>query len=389
MREQHDTKLLESMMRTASERLEAPAREIKAASDRRTQEVSAQAHKDVVAADASASTALIRAQGLRTAMVLLAIATLVVAIGIAARLALGPEAKRLTDFVTLPSPAQTTAASPEAIWLSIPQPSGNSDAEEAIITTNFSLFRSKNIRIDQRSYVIKAGHHFAKGTDTQFEHAWCYTQIEAGGILVSVELGTKLPSSAPAAGVPTSAEMNTTGLGSDGHRKLFNACPWIDGNPDLTNVPTPTVSNSYLFTGDVTPESVNQLIAAVKRGANMIEFNSPGGSLIDAIRGYQALKTANVQTLVTAECASACSVLFLAGQQRAVQPAAKLGVHQWRSIKQPADEAEAQSLSGALVALFKDAGVSEEFFIAGSQASSSSMHWLTMHELRNWGVVTI
>ena len=121
----------------------------------------------------------------------------------------------------------------------------------------------------------------------------------------------------------------------------------------------------------------------------MIEFNSPGGSLNDAIRGYQALKTANVQTLVTGECASACSVLFLAGQQRAVQPAARLGVHQWRSVKQPADEAEAQSLSGALVALFKDAGVSEEFFIAGSRAPSSSMYWLTMHELRNWGVVTI
>ena len=116
MREQHDTKFLEQMMRTASERLETPAREIKAASDRRTQEVSAQAHKDVVAADASASTALIRAQGLRTATVLLAIAALVVAIGIAARLALDSEGRRLAEFVSLPPPAQTTAASPQAIW---------------------------------------------------------------------------------------------------------------------------------------------------------------------------------------------------------------------------------------------------------------------------------
>ena len=41
-----------------------------------------------------------------------------------------------------------------------------------------------------------------------------------------------------------------------------------------------------------------------------------------------------------------------------------------------------------LVALFKEAGVSEEFFVAGASTGASDMYWLTRSELRDWGVTT-
>ncbi|MDP2520470.1 hypothetical protein [Shimia thalassica] len=150
----------------------------------------------------------------------------------------------------------------------------------------------------------------------------------------------------------------------------------------------PAVSNSYHFTGDVTAASVDKMIAALKNGARTVAFDSPGGLINEAMRGYAELRNAGVTTVVSGECASACSILFLDGTERDIQPMARLGVHQWSSVSDPTHESEAQLLSGMLVALFKEAGVSEEFFVVGASTGASDMYWLTRSELRDWGVTT-
>ncbi|MDP2580050.1 hypothetical protein Q8W37_08915 [Shimia thalassica] len=385
MREQHDTQLLEQVIRANAQRLEAPAKELRAASDRRNQEVSAQAHSDVAAADSSASTALIRAQAYRAVMVLLAMSVLAIAIGFAIWLVLGAETERQAQ---LPAPAIETPA-PAAIWPNMPPPAAR-DEDGSIVTTNFSLFRTKEMQLGNRELEVEAGHHFDKGTDTQFKHAWCYTDIRENGVIINVVLGHKKPDQFPERRLPTSQELDKTGLSLNDHLELFNACPWLDGNPDLaaSSLSAPAVSNSYHFTGDVTAASVDKMIAALKNGARSVAFDSPGGLINEAMRGYAELRNAGVTTVVSGECASACSILFLGGTERDIQPMARLGVHQWSSVSHPTHESEAQLLSGMLVALFKEAGVSEEFFVAGASTGASDMYWLTRSELRDWGVTT-
>ncbi|MEQ9694121.1 ATP-dependent Clp protease proteolytic subunit [Shimia sp. SDUM112013] len=384
MREQHDTHLLEQVIRANAERLEAPARELRAASDRRSQEISAKAHQDVTAADSGAQTALIRAQTHRAVMVLLALSAFVLALGFAAWLVLGPVNREQALAPAASPPA------PTAIWPNMPLPGAGTDGEGNVVTTNFSLFRTKHMTLGGRTLDVEAGHHFDKGTDTQFKHAWCYTDIRENGVIINVVLGNKKPNQPPERRLPTSQELDRTGLSLDDHLRLFNACPWLDGNPDLAAAPSvmPATKGSYRFTGDVTAANVDKMIAAVNDGVRAVSFDSPGGLLDEAMRGYAALRAANVKTVVTGECASACSILFLGGTAREVGPMARLGIHQWRSVEQPAHESEAQLLSGLLVALFKEAGVSEEFFVAGASTAAGDMYWLTRSEMRDWGVTT-
>ncbi|PSL16055.1 ATP-dependent Clp protease proteolytic subunit [Shimia abyssi] len=389
MREQHDTNMLEQVIKANAERLEGPAHEIKAASDRLTQTNSAKAHETRTAADAGASAALLKAQASRVFIVLMGLSFLVLAAGFAFWLVLNAESRRLAELPPPPVTSSTPAVAeaPAPIWPNMPHSAGATAGEDTVVTTNFSLFRTTDVTIGTDKFIVKAGHHYDKGTDTQFKHAWCYTQIPTAGVVLSVELGDKFPGLSPVIVTPTAAELDKTGLSQADHRKLFNACPWLDGNPDLSAVSPASTNNTYSFSGDVTAQSVDQLIAAVDNGASHITFDSPGGILNDAVRGFEVLKANDVNTVVNGECASACTILFLGGSKRSVDPGARVGVHQWDTIDGEADEAETQAFAGALVALFKAAGVREDFFIAGSQTSPEDMYWLSGHELRAWRVV--
>ena len=270
----------------------------------------------------------------------------------------------------------------------LPGPTGSTGAEEAVVTTNFSLFREKEIKLGDRSFEVIAGHHFNKGTDTQFENAWCCISEFADGMTLKISLGHKLPSASPQIDLPNAGELAKVGISRADHLSLFNACPWLDGNPDLSEVTPDPVGAAYVFAGEVTAQSVDRLIEAVKNGASRVLFNSPGGSLENAMRGFSVLKGKDIEAVVTGECSSACTLLFLAGQSRSITQEGSVGVHQWRTVGSETNESEAQLLSGTLVALMREAGVSEDFFIAGSFVPPDEILWLSHDQLRDWGVLT-
>lgn len=392
MREQHDTRILEQVIITASDRLSTPVREIEAASQRLTDKAAAAAQLDQTRADASARVKTVLAQTLRAGVIILAIALLVLALGYAGRMLLQGYAEHFRETATTSAPVpQIIEPTPvpgagAPVWPNAPQPSGTSAAEEAIVTTNFTLFREKVVKIGTRSFEVTAGHHFEKDTDTEFQRAWCYIDHTAGAKTLNLSLGSKLPDGAPVPHPASPIEKRETGLSDQDIRRLFDACPWLDGNPDLSQKAPKT--NRFVFDQEVTDASVARLITAVRNGATVVEFASPGGALSAALQGHDALRAADVETVATGPCASACTILFLGGSKRSVTASGQIGVHQWDSIGGEADESEAQALSGTLVDLFKQAGVAEEFFIAGSQTPPDEIYWLTRAELQSWGVTT-
>ncbi|MCF6329815.1 MAG: hypothetical protein L3J02_08460, partial [Henriciella sp.] len=255
-----------------------------------------------------------------------------------------------------------------------------------VVTTNFSLFRGQTVNIGQQEYQVTAGHEFASETDTTFSFAWCYTNILADGLTLKVGLGNLQPNSVASIDMPSSEMLAKSGLSRNNIQTLFANCPWLEGNPNVQS--NAGAESVYQFTGEVTANSVDRLVAALSSGVTVVEFTSPGGLIGEAVRGFNAIQTARVKTVATGDCSSACTLLFLGGTDRTVSIGGKIGVHQWRSEDGVATDFDAQMMSAMLVSLTSSVGVSEKFFITGARTPASGMYYLTRAELSNWGVVT-
>jgi hypothetical protein len=87
------------------------------------------------------------------------------------------------------------------------------------------------------------------------------------------------------------------------------------------------------FSDDVTPDSMNSLVAKVAKAyaagdRNItVELDSGGGNLGSALYANAQLKRYSVNTLVRNECASSCTVLFAAGKTRTASGGANFMFH--------------------------------------------------------------
>ena len=267
-----------------------------------------------------------------------------------------------------------------------PTPNSNDTAgDDGVVTTNFTLFREKTVDVTGRSIQVEAGHHFDTEDQVNFSHAWCYIDLPSDGLNLNINLGRKKPGEEAIAAQITSIEYEKSGLSRQETGTLFDNCPWLDGNP---NVQAQASSKAFLFDEEVNKGSIDRLLNAIDAGYSRVELASPGGEIGEAIRGYEAMHAAGIETVATGHCASACTILFLAGAERSVEFEGAIGVHQWRTGSGFTSDADAQFTSALLLQLFSTAGVSENFYIAGARTPSAGMRWLTRNELREWGVVT-
>ncbi|HVK61246.1 MAG TPA: ATP-dependent Clp protease proteolytic subunit [Bdellovibrionales bacterium] len=83
----------------------------------------------------------------------------------------------------------------------------------------------------------------------------------------------------------------------------------------------------------VTKESVAQLIANIERLKNagerdiVVELNSGGGDLQQALNGYAKMKELGVDTYASIYCGSSCTILYAAGKRRTAGKVAKFMFH--------------------------------------------------------------
>ena len=397
MQKRHDTQMLEEMVKSVSARINSPAQQVSEASNRLSREVEATSGTKITAADAQAKQTVLRAEGTKNLINMAAVSLVILALGITTKMVLSALPDQVieamtTPAITTPVPAAATptpadtAPVPATNWppAFIPEPN---QLEAGVITTNFSLFREKTVRIGSQNYDVVAGHEFASETDTMFSEAWCYTYAIKDGLKLEIELGNLEPKKVAEITKTSEAMLMKTGLSTADIQKLFDSCPWMDKNPyiQITDV-NPDV---FKFNEEVTSDSVDRLIAAVHNGAKTIEFNSPGGLLDEAIRGFKVIQKAGVKTVATGGCESACSLLFLGGSERFVARSGKIGVHRWATDEGNADEVEAQMMSAKMLEITKSAGVSSDFYIAGARTPASDMYYLTPADLIDWGVIKL
>ncbi|MCR5775728.1 MAG: ATP-dependent Clp protease proteolytic subunit [Lachnospiraceae bacterium] len=90
------------------------------------------------------------------------------------------------------------------------------------------------------------------------------------------------------------------------------------------------------FTEEVTPESSNELIQYLlcleqqdEKTPVTVYINSPGGEVVSGLAAYDTMRTlkCQVNTVCIGTAASMGSILFLAGEKRAMLPHTKIMIH--------------------------------------------------------------
>jgi hypothetical protein len=111
--------------------------------------------------------------------------------------------------------------------------------------------------------------------------------------------------------------------------------------------------------------------------------NSPGGSLDAAIEIGRVIKIMRLPTSVAAnaECASACAFAWLAGQERYMEPNARLGFH--AASQEGKISGSANALLGAYL---NELDLSMEAIIYLTETEPDSMTWLDFAQVNTIGI---
>src|SRR6185437_11131973 len=89
------------------------------------------------------------------------------------------------------------------------------------------------------------------------------------------------------------------------------------------------------FTGEIQPGDQDAVVLAIKRANDKnrlvatIRLSSPGGNILEAVKIADVVRKAKMATAVLggATCASACFIIFAAGNEKYAHYSAAIGVH--------------------------------------------------------------
>lgn len=114
-------------------------------------------------------------------------------------------------------------------------------------------------------------------------------------------------------------------------------------------------------------------------------LSSPGGRVAEAEKVFDLVRNRGLDTFVSDECASACTLVFVAGRNRLVGLRGLLGFH--GSYFPGMTAAELQAANAEWAQLYQSAGLTPEFLDRALQIPPEEMWYPTQAELRQAGVI--
>jgi hypothetical protein len=153
------------------------------------------------------------------------------------------------------------------------------------------------------------------------------------------------------------------------------------------------------LTGDIVDgdaEKVRRLIeSAQDRGGLVygIRLDSIGGKLMEAVKIADIVHAVSIATAVdeAAECASACFIIFAAGNGKFAHYGARIGVNGASGVSNEAGRESVQSdaIIAVIARLFREMDVPRDIIGRMVVTPSQQMMWLTPDELRSMGVTMV
>lgn len=114
-----------------------------------------------------------------------------------------------------------------------------------------------------------------------------------------------------------------------------------------------------------------------------VVLRSRGGRLVPALRIGEAIRSKGYSTYVHDYCASACALIWLAGQPRYMSPTAQIGFHAAYDENSGQEGGMANALVGAFLTKM---GLPYEAVIYATVAAPNSMKWLTLADAKRLGI---
>ncbi len=164
----------------------------------------------------------------------------------------------------------------------------------------------------------------------------------------------------------------------------------IDGDARVGAHQFKVLANGQMleFSGGITFGVANELNGFLQAMGNVrtVRLNSMGGRILEAQRMSDLIRAKGLTTFVTQDCMSACTIVFLGGKERVVQPAARIGFHQPAFRGMTASSRHAAISTE--VARLQRFGLSREFAEKANVATPSGMWFPNKDELVREKVVT-
>ncbi|MGM9490575.1 ATP-dependent Clp protease proteolytic subunit [Ideonella sp. YS5] len=131
-------------------------------------------------------------------------------------------------------------------------------------------------------------------------------------------------------------------------------------------------------------ERVRQALQ-VSTTVRLVRLDSPGGRVFEAQAIAAEIRRRGLDTYAEGLCASACTMLLLAGHDRGAAPQARIGFHrpQFAGL-----DDEQIGDSHALLAAYREAGLGAAFVARVRATRSDAMWYPSRGELQRWQVLT-
>ena len=128
---------------------------------------------------------------------------------------------------------------------------------------------------------------------------------------------------------------------------------------------------------------IDTLLSAAPNVTGLL-LSSPGGRVAEADKIFDLVRKRGLDTFVSDECSSACTLVFVAGQNRLVGQNGKLGFH--GSFFPGMTEEDLQDMNDEWANLYRSAGLSADFLDRALKVPPESIWYPTVQELREAGV---
>ncbi|QDC11158.1 hypothetical protein FHY55_18805 [Oceanicola sp. D3] len=155
----------------------------------------------------------------------------------------------------------------------------------------------------------------------------------------------------------------------------------------------PALPNVLVLNGQIKRGATFDLRKALREHGEVdtLFLISPGGDVHQGLELSAIVFDRALSTVIPpeADCASACSFLFVAGKARRAY--GRLGVHQFTSggaVTGPAAEADAQSVAAQIFDYLKEYDVPSLFMVRMLETPSDRIYWFPPDELRDSGIET-
>jgi hypothetical protein len=151
-----------------------------------------------------------------------------------------------------------------------------------------------------------------------------------------------------------------------------------------------------ILSGEIIEGDSDALKAAIKSANDVgklvanIRLNSEGGSLLEGVKLADAVRFAKISTNVgnNATCASACFLIFAAGQTKFANYTARIGVH-GASDKTGSETVQSGAATVSMARVAKDLGVPPAIIGRMVVTPPSEMVWLSPQDLQSMGVTMV